>query len=372
MALSGDEKSPTANSESGEIKTEVASARKVANLSSFLKVPKKIKFNGNNTSKFLRQFELATAGLPDKERCNQLALFLPSREQRTLAKKSAWKKGEWEGVKEAMLDEFHDEERNKFTISDMVRASKKAGEKKIKTVKALISYHRKFVEITSALKKRNAISWQDESLTFLEGLPKSLVSTWEEGRRRRRLDEGYLAATAAKSAAEGVREVLEGGQETIDTTSQAKDDDIAPLIRRELRKNSANRSVVARLDEIVQDMTQILEDKEFFSIAVTTRRRHGHHSRSSHSSKSSAPSSSSDSSSSSSSSSSSAESSSDESTVSSNPRMTEKRTKGKKESKKGGEGQELGKDELQYLNQAFGALANELKAQIGAKSAFHA
>jgi len=249
------------NPEERSFTREPISAKKQVASTAFLEVPKKVKFNGNNTSEYLQTIDLIgdAHGHSDAQRCLDCVLFLPKREQDIIKKKAAFIRRDWEEVKELMLDEFMDEEWNRYSPKDLERCADRAYSKRIDSVKDFVKYHRRFRTISEALKEREIISWQDESATFLQGLPKTILRKWEDGRRRRRLDLGHFAISASKT---NDGNATRGG---VDPSGGRTDDESdAPLVRRQLRKSSAKLHSLASLKEIAQEVMEILEDDEMY------------------------------------------------------------------------------------------------------------
>lgn len=238
---------------------EKTSAKKPVHMNAFLGAPKKVKFTGRNTSKFLKTFDLAcdATGATDEDRCLQLALYLPRTEQEILKKKKAWKERDWERVKEIMLDEFEDEEENRWSPVDMEDCAEKARRKGVKTVNDFVRYHRRFRRITDSLKEKDIISHQEESTIFLTGLSKALRKRYEDLRSRRRLDSKLVAPGAPK-------------------TDTEKEDEDAPLVRRQLRTTALHR-VIPPLKDIAKDVTAILRDDELYRGSRRSR-HHRYHS----------------------------------------------------------------------------------------------
>ncbi|KAK4691934.1 hypothetical protein P7C70_g9234, partial [Phenoliferia sp. Uapishka_3] len=229
-------------------------SRVIAVMNSGMK-PVELAFDGKNTSSFLRKYDLImdSERTSDSDRCHRLPLHLPEDYSRLVYDWKEWKTRNWKETRERMLDEFYDEEKNKYVPSDLHKIALKALDSGLKTSRSLLAYHRKFCLASRELKKREIISWQEESKAFLEGIPSKLRTRWENENRRSRKDEKRLLEVAHKAR----NSDLPSGASIL---SEIEKESLA-------RKSRRNRDVYQKLPEvqaIFDLLIEILEDDEIY------------------------------------------------------------------------------------------------------------
>ena len=160
----------------------------MANDPRMLKPTSKLRFKGTGIRHFLELYEIEAdqRKVSDKDRVLDMPLFVKTKFIDRVRKLKAYKEAQagndvvegtsvWTHLKEAMLGIFLDEELAKYTISDLERFVKNIKAKgSPKSLVPLSKYYYKFTDMSTYLRERDILGYQEETRLFLEGLHSSL------------------------------------------------------------------------------------------------------------------------------------------------------------------------------------------------------
>ncbi|KAK4693073.1 hypothetical protein P7C70_g9003, partial [Phenoliferia sp. Uapishka_3] len=217
-----------------------------------LTMPIELRFKRNNTSSFLRRYNLIMDGqeMDEKQRCHLLPLHLPDRYAGLVYGWPEWLRKDWIETSQRMKDEFFDEDRNKYVASDLYKIALKAQSNKIQSSHSLITYHRRFTLASRDLKNRELVSWQEESRIFLQGFPSKLRTRWEDESRR------------ARKQLSLVMDRISEGQDGRFSLNKALSEEEREVESRRLRRLRVGYAKIATIQEVFDGVLEILEDDE--------------------------------------------------------------------------------------------------------------
>ena len=159
-----------------------------------------LKFNGENTNTFLRQYEVLqeAMGATDDGRVQALPLYLNSEFLEEVMDWEEFKAKDWKKIKDKMLATFNDEDVNRYTMKDLKALAEKQHTQGLTSIYGLKSYNRRFTKISRWLKKKEELGWQEESRLYLKGVPSAIRDVWERDRRLDRREERKKGGTVPK------------------------------------------------------------------------------------------------------------------------------------------------------------------------------
>lgn len=163
-----------------------------------------LKFNGRNVTTFLRKYEiLYPPGHYDNSTlCDMLCLHMTDSISEVVEELEEFEERNWEKLKKSMISTFEDEEEEEYSPHDLNQFLKKQLKKgKIRTISQLNKVYLALTKISTDLVEAEAISWQEESNTFLRLLPSSVISYLDNNRRLER----YLHAEEVTKATENLK-----------------------------------------------------------------------------------------------------------------------------------------------------------------------
>ncbi|KAK4698342.1 hypothetical protein P7C70_g7938, partial [Phenoliferia sp. Uapishka_3] len=145
-------------------------------------------FRGKKVTEFLRAYEMnfSSRGLGSTMMAQRLPLHVKSNLFEIVSGMPGYKTQDWKLLKKSMRETFGDEERFKYSLTDLrlfVKEKRQRGQSK--NLSNISKLYLQFREISSYLIRTGVIGPQEESRRFLKLLPKSVVDTIYKRREER-------------------------------------------------------------------------------------------------------------------------------------------------------------------------------------------